>query len=468
MDNRYSGYINIYISDDEMAADIFLVEAPSPDFYKLEEILEYIQEQGITYGIKEEVLKDIVENKRYGEFIHFVEGAVPEEGINGSFDFKFDTNPSKKPKLKSDGSVDYYNLNLVETVQKDQIVAEYIPKKDGKEGVTIKGNIIPATKGKDMPPLRGKGFYTSEDNIYYYAEYDGKVELIMGRLTVSAMHTVMGNVDLSTGNIDFRGDLMITGNISSDMKVKATGNITVDGLIEAASVEAGKAILVKGGILGGGKSVIKAGTDVYAQFIENTFVESNGCVQADSIINSNINAYNDINVFGRTSCIIGGKLKANRYIRTKIIGSDKGVTTIMEVGVPNDCYSERKRCAEKLQKFQQDLEKTELLLEKMASSGEENGDMAIQVTRTKIELTAEIFRMRAILKELDLRLEIGRNAEIIAEKMVYPGVHVIIDGIHYEVPEEYQNISFFRKGDKIVSKKPDELFDISKMSNNAI
>ena len=48
VDNRYSGYINIYISDDEMAADIFLVEAPSPDFYKLEEILEYIQEQGIT------------------------------------------------------------------------------------------------------------------------------------------------------------------------------------------------------------------------------------------------------------------------------------------------------------------------------------------------------------------------------------------------------------------------------------
>ncbi len=466
MDKGYSEYVNIYVSDDEMSADIFLVEAPSSDFYDVKKVIEYVNDEGIVYGIREDVIADIIANKKYGQFAHFAEGILPEEPVHGSFDFKFNTNPSKKPKLNEDGSVDYHNLHLVETVEKGQIIAEYIPKKDGTDGMTITGKTLPATKGKDMPPLRGKGFYTSEDGLIYYAEYDGKVEIVMGHLTVSTMHTVTGNVDLSTGNIDFRGDLVITGNIASDMIVKATGNITVDGLIEAATVEAGKSVLVKGGILGGGKAVIKAGTDVYALFIENAHIESNGCVQADSIINSDINAYSDINVFGKTSCIIGGKLKANRYIKTKVIGSDTGVKTIMEVGVPNDCYAERMKCSEKVQKLEQDLEKVETLITKLTEKG--NTEMLLQATRTKIELSAEVYRLKAILKSLDLRLEIGRDAEIIAERMVYPGVHIIIDGLRFDVVEEYDNISFFRKGDRIVSKRPDEDIDTTKLSNNAI
>lgn len=453
--SEYGEYVNININKDEMSADIFLVSPPSEDFYNMPELLEFIDDAGVVFGIKNNILKDIVEHKRYGEYIRFAEGIMPGEPKNGYFEFKFNTNPSKKPKLKPDGSVDYYNLNLIEITEKDELIAEYIPKEDGTEGKNVRGNIVPGKKAHDMPPLRGKGFYVSEDNTKYFAEFAGKIELSLGRLTVSNTHTIEGDVDLSTGNLDLRGDLYIKGNVKSNMVVKASGNITIDGLVEDANIEAGKGILIKGGILGGDKAVIKAIDNVFASFIESAYVESNACIQADSIINSTIVAYNDINVFGKTARIIGGRIKANRYVKTKVIGSKKGVTTIVEVGVPNDCHVDKMRYSDQLEDLQQEQAKVEKLIEKIAETGEEMTEMFISITRRKIELSAEIYRLKALIGELEKRITIGKDAQIIAEKKIFPGAEIFIDGIKYIVSDEFERILFFRKVDKVVSKRYD-------------
>jgi len=452
---EYSEYVNININDDQMSADIFLVKPPSDDFYNMQDLLEFIEDEGVVFGVNKNILKEVVRLKRYGEYIKFAEGIMPGEAKNGYFDFKFNTNPSKKPKLKPDGSVDYYNLSLIEITEKDELIAEYIPKIDGTEGKTVKGTIVPGKKALDMPPLRGKGFYVSEDKNKYYAEYAGKIELSMGRLNVSNTHTIEGDVDLSTGNLDLRGDLYIKGNVKSNMVVKASGNITIDGLVEDANIEAGKGILIKGGILGGDKAVIKAIDNVFASFIENAYVESNACIQADSIINSTIVAYNDINVFGKTARIIGGRIKANRYVKTKVIGSRKGVTTVIEVGVPNDCHVEKMKYADQLEDLQTEQSKVEKLLGKLAKTGEEMTEMFISTTRRKIELSAEIYRLKALIGELERRITIGKDAQIIAEKKIFPGAEIFIDGIKYIVSDEFDRIIFFRKVDKIVSKRYD-------------
>lgn len=466
---EYSEYVSINVDDDGMSADIFLVKPPSDDFYKLSDLLDFIDGEGVVFGINKNIIEEVVKLKRYGEYVKFAEGIKPGEAKNGYFEFKFNTKPSKKPKLKPDGSVDYYNLNLIEITEKDELIAEYIPKIDGTEGKTVKGVIVPGKKALDMPPLRGKGFYMSDDKKQYFAEYAGKIELSLGRLTVSNTHTIEGDVDLSTGNLDLRGDLYIKGNVKSNMVVKASGNITIDGLVEDANIEAGKSILIKGGILGGEKAVIKANDNVFASFIESAYVESNACIQADSIINSTIVAYNDINVFGKTARIIGGKIKANRYVKTKIIGSKKGVTTVVEVGVPNDCHIDKKRYADQLEDLQTEHSKVEKLLVKLANTGEEMTEMFISTTRRKIELSAEIYRLKALIGELERRITIGKDAQVIAEKRIFPGAEIFIDGLRCIISEEFDRIVFFRKVDKIVSKLYDPEEDESireKLSQN--
>ena len=77
----------------------------------------------------------------------------------------------------------------------------------------------------------------------------------------------------------------------------------------------------------------------------------------------------------------------------------------------------------------------------------------MQLVRTKIERTAEVYRLREILDEMTRRIEIGKYAEIIAEEVVYPGVSIVIDGLHTHINDEYRDIVFIRKGDKILTKK---------------
>lgn len=447
-------YVTVLVSDDKMSVDLFLSSVEDPTIYDVDTIIEYLKkEEQITMGIRPSVIMNMINERIYEKMVTVALGCKPIDGENGHYEFMFNTKPSKKPKLLDDGSVDYYNLSLIETVGEGQLVAKYIPKKDGTDGYDVYGKIIPAAKSKDIAPLRGKGFRISEDGMEYYALLNGKIELTMNVLNILPTYVIPGDVDLSTGNIDFRGDLEIMGSIKAGMSVKATGNITVNKLVEAAYVEAGKDVLVRGGILGGGKAVIQAGCNVYGLFIENATIKANNTVQADSIVNCEVTAFSDINIFGRTSAIVGGRLKANRTIRTRKIGSEVGVTTELIVGIEPDVQNTYKKMVSDLEEMQEDLDKIEKTIELLVHKQDADENLRIQLVRTKIERSAEISKQRELCAELQKRIEIGKYAEIIAEEIVYPGAVIRIDGLMTHVNDEYSEIMFLRKGDKILTKR---------------
>ncbi|MBQ9700403.1 MAG: DUF342 domain-containing protein [Lachnospiraceae bacterium] len=447
-------YVTIYVTEDQMEADLFLAEVEDPSVYDVDEIIAYMgSKEQITVGIKASIIMDMINQRIFDKMVTVAFGIPAIDGKDGYYDFKFNTSPSKKPKLLPDGSVDYYNLSLIETVGEGQLIAAYVPKAEGTDGYDIRGHVLPAAKCRDLPPLRGKGFDVSEDGMSYYAQFNGKIELSMGVMTVSQQHVISGDVDLSTGNIDFKGDLEIMGSIKAGMVVKATGNISVNKLVEAAYVEAGKDVLVRGGILGGGKAVISAGNNVYALFIENATVNANNTVQADAIVNCQVNAFSDINIFGKTSTIVGGKLKAIRTIKTRKRGSEVGVTTELVVGIEPECNVTYGKMMGELRDIEQEIEKIEKTIELMNQKPEKDEKLVMQLIRTKIERSAEVYRLREIVTEMNRRIEIGKYAEVIAEDTVYPGVVITIDGLHTHVDDEFKDIVFLRKGDKILTKK---------------
>lgn len=454
MDENVTKHIAVVVSEDEMSADLFLGMVDDPDVYNVDEIIEYLKEtEHIVAGVKPSVIMDMINQRTYGKMVTVANGAPGVDGRDGFFNFQFDTSPSKKPKVLPDGTVDYHNLSLVQSVEIGDLLATYVPKCEGRDGYTVRGKVLPAKRCKDIPPLRGKGFTISTDGKKYYAACDGKVELSMGQLNVLQFHTINGDVDLSVGNIDFKGDLEILGSIKEGFSVKATGNITVNKLIEAADVEAGKDILVRGGILGGGKANISAGGNVYALFIENATVRANNSVQADAIVNCNVNAFSDINIFGKTSTIVGGKLKANRKIKTRKIGGEVGAATELTVGIEPDALATYTKMAKELEELTREIEKVEKTIELMQNKPKKDDNLMMQLIRTKVELNADLYKHRSICEELQKRIEIGKYAEIIAEDKVCPGVIINIDGHTLHVDEEYTEIVFLRKGDKILSKK---------------
>ncbi len=454
MDKDLTKILEIDISEDLMSVALCLkpVDDFDKELYNTEDIIKLLTGEGIVVGINKDMIDEMIAQKIYGEYVVVARGVEVKEGTDGYYDFKFDQNPSKKPKLLASGSVDYYNLNLINSVDVGTLLAEYIPKHEGSNGINVKGKVIYPKKTRDLPELRGNGFQIDEHN-RYFATVAGKVELNMGQLSVLPICTIPSDVDLSTGNLDFKGDLEIMGTITAGMIVKATGNITVNKRIEAANVSAGKDLLVRGGILGGGKAEISAVGNVFAQFIENAHVSSGGIVQSDSIINSDIVAYKDVNILGKASTIVGGSLKANRRIRTKYLGSETCVKTMIEVGVEESVNTSMKELHTQLEDEEKGLEKIERTLDLYKDKKGYDPKTYMQLVRTKIEKTAEVSRLRSMYEQIRRRVEVGKYAEVIVEKRVYPGVRMVIDGKSTVLDNEYEQIVFKRKGDKIVTKR---------------
>ena len=449
-------YAQILISEDEMECELCLDMVDTPDFYVFEDVMAFLKSHGVIYGIDTAAIKELIKSRVYDKYVVVARGLPAVNGKNGYYTYTFNINPDRKPRLREDGSVDYPNLNLFQSVGEGDLLARYFPKVDGSDGCTVTGKNIRAERGKHLPPLRGKGFTLSEDCMEYYAAYDGKVETIAGGINVTKISTIPGDVGLNVGNLDVRGDLEILGNVISGMSVKATGNITIKGLVEAANITAGKNILIKGGILGGGRAKIEAAGNIFAQFIENALVDSGDCVQANSVVNSIVTAYNDINIFGKTSSIIGGSLKANRMVRTKCIGSSGQIITRISVGVDASVIADLKLKETKLVEEEEELSKIEKAMEMMNTRKDTvvagTKEMQLLLTRTKIEKTADVVALRNDIKNAKKRIELAKSAEIVAEELVYQGTIISIDGITLKVNNDYEKLVFLRRGDKILTK----------------
>ena len=220
----------VRLSRDNMKAYL-LLPRPELEVHDFNYILAVLQTYGVSYGIKEDKIRQMVEQQVYNQEVVVAEGEMPEDGVDGYYEYKFDMNVSKKPKVKPDGSVDYWSIKMVEMVTEGQVIAEYHKSIQGKDGIDLKGKPVLAKRGRDLVPLRGKGFERSEDGLVYTSLMDGKIEKSGERIVILPVYEVNGDADLSVGNIDFRGDVIIHGAVCSGLTVKATGTVTVDGIV---------------------------------------------------------------------------------------------------------------------------------------------------------------------------------------------------------------------------------------------
>lgn len=437
----------VRVSHDNMQAYLYLPD-PVLETYEESDIREALQKSGVVHGIQEDKIPQIIERKMYNWEVLIAQGDTPRDGVNGYYEYKFDVNFSKKPKVRPDGSVDYWSIKMVEIVTEGQEIAVYHKSIPGKDGMTVKGRPVLAKRGRDLVPLRGKGFERSEDGLSYVSQMDGKIEMNNERITILPVYEVSGDVDLSIGNIDFRGDVIIHGGICSGVSVKATGTITVDGVVEGAKIEAGKDIVLRSGVMGASRAVITTRGNISAKFFEYTRVHANGSIQADVFLNCQVSCGENIILDGKKASIVGGEVGAIQGIVVHTLGSDGEVRTQVRIG--NDS-SVRRRIGvlrNKIEVEKANLQKIEDGLKILKDL--KNDPRRTDLLRVKIRDTALLAEDTAELEKLEDQLERAKGGSIRVNGHVYPGVRVEIDDLEVHVKEEQIRLEFIRQMDKII------------------
>lgn len=448
--------ITVRISYDEMQAYVSLANPGSEESYSKSEVMASLAAQGIKIGIDEAAIDRLIEQQRYGREILVAEGTPAEDGQDASYIYNFNQTLNNKPVIREDGSVDYWSVRAIETVEEGQVIATYIDPVDGHHGMTVTGKLLMAKRGRPLPPLTGKGFERAADNHTYIATDTGKIEMNNNRIMILPVYEIKDDVNLTTGNVDFRGDVVIHGNVTSGARIHATGSVTIDGIAEGCTIEAGKDIILRGGFLGGYKGVIKSKGNIVAKFIEYATIEAAGTIELTSALNCNIVCYDRIFVNGKTANIVGGNIYGASGIEAYSLGTAAEVRTVIRAGISRELLESAAGLRENVSELNAIIEKINTGLAQFdAAAAKMNLDVSrderrVSLLRARIAKQAELAKFREELERTETIMDRSRDARIRVSKTVYPGVAVEINGSVNVLRDEQISVEFRERQGNVV------------------
>jgi uncharacterized protein (DUF342 family) len=401
-------------------------------------LVEHLRQNGVTYGVDMVSCQQIVMNPRgyIGGKTRIATGKEPINGENAQIEILIDNPHSQSPTVLEDGRVDFYNLGVVNTVLKGQILAKKTPLTEGIQGVGVGGAALMAKPGRDVRLPAGKHTTISADGLQLTAEADGHVSYNPreNKINVFDVFEVKSDVDFSVGNIEFLGNVKINGSVLPGFKIVAAGNIEVTGFIDGAILEAGGDILVRGGVQMRSKGLIKASGTVRSRFMQGANVEAGlDVIVRDSIMHCHISAGRHVLMEAQKSVIVGGLVRAGEEVRTRTLGSPMATPSEVEVGVHPHLRTEMQEVQARLKELYLHMDKTKkalALLDNMAGIGNqlppEKEALRQNLTHTYEHYQHEEEELMYRRSEIEVILLDTRNAKVFVTDVAYAGVKLTL------------------------------------------
>ncbi len=330
----------LLISRDCMAAWVYVIPPLNggPDITE-ENLRSLLAQDRIKTGILDETVKSIAKEHIYDQVLLIARGVLARNGIDGSIKDHFERVVQLEFEEDENGSVDYKNLNNIQAVKEGEVICEITTAVPGENGMTIEGQVYPCTvKGTPIAVPAGRNTQLTEDGTLLISQKTGHVTFSNGKFQVDPLLKINGNIDNSTGNVDYDGDIFISGDVRNGFSVKATGGIDIRGSVEGAEISAQGPITIASGMSGNGKGTLTSESYIKCRYLEHCTVKAEGNVYAESIINSKIQSGEDIVVTSGIGVIIGGSLLAGSNINANIIGSKvrRLITELIIANVPKN------------------------------------------------------------------------------------------------------------------------------------
>jgi hypothetical protein len=327
-----SNALVIELDRDKMFADLFCVSADTDDaFTTLEEAKQKLQENKIIFGIDEEKIKEALNQLPEMEIntvTRIAEGLKPKKGTDGYIDFKLNvTGEATYEETEDEKNVDFKKATGVVNVHPGDTIAVLVPPVAGTPGRSVLGENLAHPRPREAFLRAGQGVDCS-DGLTFIAAADGRPVYLNGLLSVLPLYEVAGDVDYSTGHIEFAGSVVVNGNVKDDFNIKAK-DVLVMGTVGVSHIVSNGDITIHGGVAGKDKAKLVAGGTVKAKYINNTNIECLGDIEVSrEIVHCTVLCNSKI----RAQSIIGGNIMAKMGIDVDVLGSDLGVSTRIEPG----------------------------------------------------------------------------------------------------------------------------------------
>jgi uncharacterized protein (DUF342 family) len=445
------GAFELEITEDKLQVFLTLQPPKGGRSVQLSDVRAMLAQHGVVYGVDEQLLLQAVESGSAGEVL-IASGIAPKEGMPTRFESLLTREPG--PEVDENALVDYRNLGNLVLVKIGMPLMRRIPGTAGTDGIDVFGNPAPAPEPEDLPyeeNLAGVTFHPDDPNVLV-AAIDGAPSILPNGVSVNPVVEVDA-VNLTSGNINFEGTLQVRGDVTTGMKVKVSGDVLVSGTVEAAQIDAGGNVVVKGGILGAAEGTggldaadrlahVTARGSVTARFIGNAAISAGKDVVVErEIRQSEVAAGDTVTVGLKGSAqgnISGGRVSALRGVKAVTLGTMAGVRTIVQVGINPHAQAQKEALQRTRKRLNEEKAKLEQLLIFLRKNPEKAangiGERAVQ---THAKVLKDLAGVDARERRLAAENSVAEEATVHASRKIHSGVEVQIVNRREEFTEDH-------------------------------
>lgn len=205
----------------------------------IEEIRQALREANVFYGIREEVI--IMASQSEETIIYEVAtGIPPQDGKDGFLEMKVDLNIKSLLREDERGNIDFRESNEIPIVETGELLGIIQPPQQGNTGISVTNQPIKPKSLKSITFYSENGTKLHGNRIV--ATRSGRPRIYQKDHIVKAAvipkFTQKGNVNLTTGNIHFFGDVEIKGEVEENMVVDGGSNVIIHSSIRNSTVTA--------------------------------------------------------------------------------------------------------------------------------------------------------------------------------------------------------------------------------------
>ncbi len=444
----------LQISDSKMeAVGRFYPPSNAGASLRKEDIINDLKHKGIKAGIDEAEIDRFLKEKHYCSDYSLAKGKTAVQGTDAYIEYFFNTNPNTKPALNEDGTVDFYNLNVISKCEVGQKLATLHPEVPGEAGYNVLGERVAPRDVIKMRLRYGRNITLSEDGNTITSNVNGHVSLTEDLVTVTDVYEVT-DVDTSTGNIEYNGNVQVLGNVKAGFVVQATGNIEVRGVVEGALLQAEGDIIIMRGMNGMGRGKLIAGGNIVSKFIENSDVRADGYVHSEAIMHSTITAKGDVEVSGKKGFITGGYVHSMGTVSARVIGSTMGAKTEIEVGVDPTIKERVNHLMQSTADLKKQLQQVEPVLITFTQKLKKGDTLTMEQQMYFNQLKTAYQKLKPQLTEEEKELEMlsstmdtmTSDAIVKVQEFAYSGTAIKISDISLNLSSNAQHCRFVKEG----------------------
>lgn len=442
----------VSVGEEKMSAKLQLHLDDSGQEFTVGDLKDWLRGQDVKTGIMDSAIQEMIEHELYDVSTEIAVGKTPEKGKDGYFIYHV-TNPENVsgPSILEDGSVEYVHTTEYTFVDEGDLLAEYVPATFGIYGYTVGNEMRTPTRGKEQPPLRGKGFRVEDGK--YYSLLHGKVELTEKGIYITNSLEIKGDLDTNAGNINFDGDVYVRGDVRSGMLIEASGNVEIKGHVGNCTITAGKDIVIQQGMQGKFSGKLIAGGSIFCKFFENSHAEAKGDITVRTVLNSDLTAEGKVIVEGKDSTVLGGSIHAIRGIELVTAGNDMEVNTVLSAGVLQKTIERSKELDSLIDAMEEQLKLLSRALKALEKQSKDFSEEIVErrkkIIQAKVLKSTEYRQLQDEKAAVTALINSGKDAQIIVQKVIWPGCRIGIAGMSIRLRESYKHVKFSIKDGNI-------------------